>query len=256
MLAGVLALVYFVLPDGTGAESIRVIAPAIGVGAVLMGIATYQPERTLPWAFLAIALGCLAASSAVWSTLYFASHETFPSIADAFHLLSRGPARRHRSVLGHDTAAEDALSGIETTIVSVAVGVGVWLIVIEPFLGDHGVATGDQVWAASIPLLDAVALADRLRTAMQVRFRVPLRRPRRGRSRRASSPPTSPAARRNCATPFGPGGLFAALSVAAPLVLASSALDPTMALTHLPDDDRRRSGSVGWCGSAWPRSRP
>ena len=79
VLAGVLALVYLVLPGGTGAESIRVIAAAVAAGAVLMGIAIYQPERTLPWTILAIALGCLAASSAVSSALYQAPHETFPT---------------------------------------------------------------------------------------------------------------------------------------------------------------------------------
>ena len=79
VLAGALALVYFLLPVGTGAEAIRVFAPAVGVGAVLMGIAAFQPPRTLPWALLAIALGCLAASNMVWSTLYFDSRETFPS---------------------------------------------------------------------------------------------------------------------------------------------------------------------------------
>ena len=73
VLAGVFALVYLMMPEGMGAEWVRVIAPAVGVGAILVGIATYQPERTLPWATLAIALGCLAASCAVASTLYFSS---------------------------------------------------------------------------------------------------------------------------------------------------------------------------------------
>src|SRR5918994_2347285 len=86
VLAGVLALVYFALPPGSGAESIRVVAPAIGVGAVLMGIATYQPPRTLPWALVAIALSCLAASNMVWSTLYFAGDDTLPSFADVFQV--------------------------------------------------------------------------------------------------------------------------------------------------------------------------
>ena len=247
VLAGALALVYFLLPEGTGAESIRVIAPAIGVGAVLMGIATYQPPRTLPWALLAIALGCLAASNVVWSTLYFASNETFPSIADAFHLAAAILLVGAAASLGRDTAAEDALSGIETLIVSVAVGVGVWLIVIEPFLNDRAVPLGDRIWAVAIPLLDAFALAIAIRTATQVRFQYPsavLVAVGLGLQLAADVTRSVQELRDS----FGPGGFPAALSVAAPLVLAASALDPTMTLTHSPDGERE---SVGFGRVVW-----
>ena len=247
VLAGVLALVYLALPAGTGAEAIRVIAPAIGVGAVLTGVATYQPERTLPWAALAIALGCLAAGSVVWSTLYFSSRETFPSIADPFHLVAAALLVVTATLLGHDTAAEDSLSGIETTIVSIAVGVGVWLIVIEPFLSDRDVALGDRVWAASIPLLDALALAIALRTVVQVRFRYPSAILLAvGLALQLAADVTRSV--QELRDTYGPGGVFAALSVAAPLLLASAALDPTMALTHLPDDE---PDSVGFGRVIW-----
>ncbi len=247
LLAGVLALVYLVLPAGTGAEAIRVIAPAIGVGAVLTGVATYQPERTLPWAALAIALGCLAAASVVWSTLYFSSHQTFPSTADLFYVVAAALLVVTATLLGHDSAAEDSLSGIETTIVSIAVGVGVWLIVIEPFLNDREVALGDRVWAASIPLLDALALAIALRTVVQVRFRYPSAiLLAAGLALQLGADVTRSV--QELRDSFGPGGLSAALSVAAPLLLASAALDPTMALTHLPDDE---PDSVGFGRVIW-----
>ncbi len=247
VLAGVLALVYFVLPGGTGAEAIRVVAPAIGVGAVLMGVASYQPERTLPWACMAIALGCLAAGSVVWSTLYFAGRETFPSIADPFHLAAAALLVATATMLGHDTAAEDALSGIETAIVGIAVGVGVWLIVIEPFLNDRDFPLGDRVWAASVPLLDALALAIAIRTAVQVRFRYPsaiLLAVGLGVQLMADVT-RSVAELRDT---FTPGSAVAALSVAAPLMLAAAALDPTMAKTHLPEDE---PDSVGFGRVVW-----
>ena len=107
MLAGVLALVYLVVPAGPGAESLRVIAPAIGVAAILFGVATYQPERTLPWATLAIALGLLAASTAVASTLYFSAARTFPSVADPFRLVAAGLFVATAMVLGHDTGCRE-----------------------------------------------------------------------------------------------------------------------------------------------------
>ena len=247
VLAGALALVYLVLPDGTGAEWIRVIAPAIGVGAVLIGIATFQPERTLPWATLAIALGCLAASNAVASAFYFTSRETFSPVADPFRLIAAGLLVATATMLGHGTTAKDERSGIEATIVSIAVGVGVWLIVIEPFLGDSDVATVDHVWAASIPLLEAVALAIALRTALQVRFRYPstilfvI-----GLAFQLGSDVARSA--QELRDTFGSGGAFDALSIAAPLVLASAALDPTMALMHRPDEAPE---AVGFARVVW-----
>ena len=246
VLAGALALVYFVLPDGTGAEWIRVIAPAIGVGAVLIGIATYQPERTLPWALLAIALGCLAAQQcgvvdvvlrvatkrsrrsptpSAWSrpillvaTATMLGHDTDRQGRAQWHRDDdREHRRRRRRVVDRDRAVPRA------TVTS--------------RLGDH-------VWAASIPLLEAVALAIAHPHCDAGAVPVPLGDAGRGRTRRCSSLPTSRAARRNCATRSARAGCSTALSVAAPLVLAASALDPTMALTHRPTRSRRRSDSA------------
>ena len=183
----------------------------------------------------------------MWSTLYFTSNETFPSIADVFHLAAAILLVAATALLGHDTAEEDSLSGIETMIVSVAVGVGVWLIVIEPFLNDRNLPLGDRIWAVSVPLVDALALAIAIRTVIQVRFQYPsavLVAVGLGVQLTADVTRSVQELRDS----FGPGGLAAALSVAAPLVLASSALDPTMALTHSPADDRE---SVGFGRVVW-----
>ena len=137
-------------------------------------------------------------------------------------------------------------------IVSVAVGVGVWLIVIEPFLNDRHLPLGDRVWAVGIPLLLSFALAIAIRTAIQVRFQYPsavLVAIGIGLLLAADVARSVQELRGS----FEPGGLTAALSVAAPLVLAASALDPTMALTHSPDEDRETSDSAESSGSASPR---
>ena len=153
------------------------------------------------------------------SAFYFTSRETFSPVADPFRLIAAGLLVATATMLGHGTTAKDERSGIEATIVSIAVGVGVWLIVIEPFLGDSDVATVDHVWAASIPLLEAVALAIALRTALQVRFRYPstilfvI-----GLAFQLGSDVARSA--QELRDTFGSGGVFDALSIAAPLVLA------------------------------------
>ena len=86
VLAAVLATVYLVLPASTSADAIRVVAPAIGVGAILTGVAAHQPRRTLPWALVAVALALLAAANVLWSTLYWRGDDTFPSIAEGLYL--------------------------------------------------------------------------------------------------------------------------------------------------------------------------
>ncbi len=235
------AVVYIVLPTGATWESIRVLAPVSAVAAVLAGIATHQPVRTLPWALMAIALACIGAANAVWAALFFASRDTFPAVPEVFHLGAAVLLVAVAALLGHDTAAEDSLSGIETIIVSVAVGVGVWLVVIEPFLSDRAVPIVDRVWAAAIPLFGAIALAIALRTAVQVRFEFPSARLLAiglGVNLLADLTRSVQELRGS----FVPGGVPAALSVVAVLTLAAAALDPTMAVTHRPQGETEQIG--------------
>jgi diguanylate cyclase (GGDEF)-like protein/PAS domain S-box-containing protein len=228
-LAAVLTAVYFVLPASTNAEALRVVAPAIAAAAVLIGIASFQPRQTLPWALLAISLAGLAASNLIWSTLYFRQNETFPSMADAFHLMAAATLVVAMGLLGREASADDdSLGSIETAIISIAVGLGVWLAVVEPYLADGGLPFGDRVWAVMVPMLEALALAVALRTTIQTRLRVPA--PLLLASGIAlllvADVLRSLAELRD---DFGPGGVVAALAIPAPLIIAAAALDPTMA---------------------------
>ena len=92
----------------------------------------------------------------------------------------------------------------------------------------------DRIWAVAIPLLDALALAiaierrSRCASSTPSAVLVAVRpRPAAGRRRHAQRPGAPRLVRARWVSP-------AALSVAAPLVLAAAALDPTMALTHSP----------------------
>jgi diguanylate cyclase (GGDEF)-like protein/PAS domain S-box-containing protein len=228
--AAALTMVYFALPAGGLAETIRVATPTFGAGAVLFGIAVHRPRRVLAWGLVASALGLLAIGQLIWAWLYFGGSETFPSVVDALHLTSAVVLVVALVMLGRDSSPHgDSLGPIETAIVSIAIGLGVWLAVVEPYLADRGLEFGDRMWAVLIPMVDALALAIAFRTAAQSRFRVPAT------ALLAmgvglflvSDVARSIAELRGS---MGAGGLVAALSIAPPLIVGAAALDATM--TH------------------------
>jgi len=232
-LAAVLATVYVVLPASTSADAIRVVAPAIGVGAILTGIAAHQPSRTLSWAMIAVALAFQAAAYVLWSTLYWRGDDAFPTVAEGLQLAAAMLIAIAVGLLSRGSFTEDDTFGsFETVIVAIAFGVGVWLIVIEPYIGDDGLALADKVWAAAIPLVEVVALALALRWASRTGF-----------TRAApilfalgllillAADLTRVAL--ELRGEFAPGGAAAALAIVPGLVIASAALDKSMA----PDPD-------------------
>ena len=235
-VAAAFTAVYLVLPANAAAEAIRVVSPAIGVGAIWVGIAAHQPRRVLAWVLMAVSLGLLAVSQLVWARLFFGGSETFPSASDAFHLISAILLVVALGMLGQDSSPdEDSLGPIETAIVGIAVGLGVWLAVVEPYLADRGLAFGDRVWAVLVPLINALALAIAFRTAAQNRFRVPattllaigvglllLSDVARGIAELRGS--------------LGAGGFIAALAIAPPMIIGAAALDPTMTHRNRPQE--------------------
>ena len=75
-LAIALTIAYFVLPESAVAEAIRVVAPAIGAGAVMVGVSTFGPARAWGWRLLAASL--------LLEALYAWSWWRIPGDADTF----------------------------------------------------------------------------------------------------------------------------------------------------------------------------
>jgi diguanylate cyclase (GGDEF)-like protein/PAS domain S-box-containing protein len=226
-LAAVLTAVYLLAPSSGAAEAIRVVSPAVAVGAILLGVARFQPTRKRPWALIALSMGLLAGANVVWATLFFRGDDTFPSASDAIHLLSAVALVVGLSILSRDSGAGDGLGGIEVAIVGIAVGLGVWLAVVEPYLSDGDLAVGDRIWAMLVPMLGALAVAMASRMAIQSQFR--------------SAAPTLMMigvallviadvlrAVEELRDNYGAGGFVAALVIPASLFIGAAALDPTM----------------------------
>jgi hypothetical protein len=123
---------------------------------------------------------------------------------------------------------DDAFGPIETAIVAIAAGTGVWLLVIEPYVGARELPFGDKVWATAIPLAGAFAVALSFRMTTQHRFSAPspilvalgLTVVVIGDTLRSIS---------ELRGTFGPGGVIASLTIVGPMVMAAGALEPTMA---------------------------
>ena len=72
-----------------------------------------------------------------------------------------------------EATTEDGLGTIEIAIVGIAVGLGVWLAVVEPYLADGQIGVADRAWAVVVPMVGAVSLAMAIRMAIQSQFQTP-----------------------------------------------------------------------------------
>ncbi len=249
-LAAVLTVAYFVVPSSTTAEALRVVAPAIAVGAIVVGVAGFQPPRKRPWVLIALSMGLLVGANLVWAVLFFRGDDTFPSASDALHLVSALALVGGLSIVSRDPEAErDGLGGIEVAVVGIAVGLGVWLAVVEPYLSDEELAVGERIWAVLVPMLGAVSVAMASRMAIKSQFR--------------SAAPTlmmtgvvllvvADVLRtvEELRVDYSAGGFVAALIIPASLFIGAAALDPTMAQMNRSVDAGPVFGRVIWLSVA------
>lgn len=234
VVAATSAVIYFIVPASKGLESIRVVAPVVAGGAVLFGIASHRPQRSVPWALIAVALGMLAGAHVVWAALFYGDLSTFPALSDGFHaafwaLMLLGVVIQIRETLPE----HDAFGGFEVGIVTLAVGVGIWLVVVEPYLSNSVDDLTSTVWAGAVPFIGGLAFAASVRLAANSSFRV-------------YSPVAlmfgvgiqliADIARSTLELRgrFEAGGFVAALGVLTPLIIASAALDASMAPRNRP----------------------
>ncbi|MFN3254608.1 MAG: putative bifunctional diguanylate cyclase/phosphodiesterase [Ilumatobacter sp.] len=245
VLGIVLVVAYLLAEPSSAAESIRVAAPAIGFIAVIAGIARHHPPRVVPWAMVAVSLGLLVAAHLVWSMVYFGdAASTFPSVSDGLHIASIAVLAGALVLLSRGTAPDhDAFGSFEFAIVGIAVGVGIWLVVVEPYLGDDDLGLSQTIWAGVAPVLGAVAFAAAFRLLAHAGFRhVPLVALVVG----IGVQTTSDALRGvlELRNEFSAGSGVAALGVVAPLVVGWAAMRLCRS-THVSDDDQAMALSVG-----------
>jgi hypothetical protein len=202
---------------------------------LVVGVANNTPRRTLGWVLIGAFVCTEFLANAVWYSLYQEGRATFPSVADLIQVVGALPLLVGVIVVVSDSViADEAFGRLEVAVVGVAVALGVWLSIIEPFITANELPFGKRAWAAAIPLLGAVSVAVAIRAAAQTRFRssssmllvVGLVTLLVGQVLRSGM---------ELRGTLSPGGWTAALAIAPPLLFGAAALDPSMAEISLVD---------------------
>ena len=237
VVAAVLTAAYCAAPAGGVADSIRAAAPLVAAGAILVGLSRHHPRRSGSWMLLTIASIAAACGHVVWSVLSERNSETFPSLADGFYALFWVMALA--AIVMQVRAAlpeSDTLGGLEVGVVAIAVGVGIWLVVVEPYLSNSEFGFAPTLWAGIVPFVGALAFAASVRLATTVGFRafapvslmVGLGTVLAGDIMRGAL---------ELRDDFGSGSAVGAAAIIGPLVIAAAALHPSVA--EAPDEGNR-----------------
>jgi diguanylate cyclase (GGDEF)-like protein/PAS domain S-box-containing protein len=167
-LAGgvLLAVAYFLLPDGPGLIVWDVLALSMPV-AILVGVHRFRPDRRLPWLFLAAGLGAFVVGDFVWSLPIasvlgpsdLAYEVGYPLIAIGCLLLAR--VGKRTSVL----AMTDSLIG------AVGLAVILWVVVLGKGVGAG--PTFASIVSVSYPVFDILIVTLLARLALAHRSREP-----------------------------------------------------------------------------------
>jgi diguanylate cyclase (GGDEF)-like protein/PAS domain S-box-containing protein len=187
------------------------------------------PRRRLGWGLVGGALFAQFVATAVWHGLHVGGTAEFPSIADVLIVIALLLLTIGVGIVAIDsTRAGEDIGWFELAVVGIAVCLGVWLAVVEPFIVNDNLPIGEGAFSTAVLLLLGAVFAIALRTAAELTFR--------------SASPNLLAAGigamlvaaggRTIATirdEFTPGSPVAALGILPPVLVGVAALDRSMA---------------------------
>lgn len=148
--------VYYLLPNGLPRDSLYVAFGLASVVAIEAGVRINRPTRTRPWRL--IGLGTLLWSSgdalgAWWAAAR--SDTTSPTPADPVYLLGYGAIAAGLVLLIRDRGVrKDRAAFLDSTIVTVALGLLGWVLLARPTLDGYADAPLAATVAATYPLVD------------------------------------------------------------------------------------------------------
>lgn len=239
-------VVYLVLPPSQPVELIRVASPLVPLILIARGLMERRKISITPWVFLMLSMASVAAAHVTDLGHLFDDSDHVPSWSDAFHLAAAISMLVAISVRVQETrSSRDEFGMLEAAIVAIGVVVGIWLVLVEPFIagGEHGVT--ETIIASLVSVVGALSFAVAFRYAAHSAFRNTARLLllaaigmqtvidafRAGLERQGE---------------FSPGGLVAGLCIIPPLVIAAGSLHPSAE----PGDTGRRSGLALMFGPA------
>ena len=230
LIAVAAAAASLLAPTNSLPNALRVGAPLVSAGLVLFGAIRNRSDRIVAWLLMSGSLLALSGAHLIELAVDSPGRALGPSFADVVHLLSWAGMFLAATMLTRTGRNERSSFGMfEVVIVTIAAGVGVWLLVIEPSLAAGEVSASTIVWAGSIPLLGGLAFAAAVRMAANAAFQsFPLVAIMSGFGLQL----LADVARTNSEMTgqFDSGSLLAALGVLGVLVVGIAAFDPQIAL--------------------------
>ena len=159
-IASVAMAAYFVVPDATlRAVLISAVSLAAPV-AVAAGIWRYRPAAARHWLVIAFGLLFNGIGTAIdWLSWIVAEGVGIPSIADVFYLIGYVLTFLGLFLLVHRHHGHGArTASIDSAIISTAVGIAVWVFVVQPVAHDGGLDPLAFAVTAAYPILDVATL--------------------------------------------------------------------------------------------------
>jgi signal transduction histidine kinase len=127
---------------------------------IVLAVRWYRPSAALAWLLIAAGIALWAIGDLIWGAYTMLDRDPFPSVADAFYLLgypcmAAGLAVMTRRRLGET----DRGALLDAVILTTAVGLLVWVYLIEPLRADAGQSRFETMISIAYPLGDLLLLA-------------------------------------------------------------------------------------------------
>lgn len=172
-------VVYYLLPSGALDDTIWY--PLFGFAAaasIVAGIAWHRPASPAPWLLFAASQLAFAIGDVLFGIYVHVLHDnSFPSPADGFYLAGYPLlAGGLWLLLRQRTTRRDWTSLLDAAILTVALGIAGWVLLMAPYVRDQTLSTTETIFSILYPLGDILlaAVAVRLlldgseRTAFEV----------------------------------------------------------------------------------------
>jgi signal transduction histidine kinase len=134
---------------------------------IVVAVRWYRPAAPLAWVLIAAGIALWAIGDLTWGVYTMLDRDPFPSAADAFYLpgypfLAFGLAILLRRRLGEN----DRGAFLDALILTSAVGLLVWVYLVEPIRADAGLSRFETTIAIAYPFGDLLLLAVAARLAL------------------------------------------------------------------------------------------
>jgi diguanylate cyclase (GGDEF)-like protein len=159
-VGGAASLVNIVLPSGMGRDALYSVIGLSAVLATYVGIRVHAPIRRAPWYWMLSGLALWVAGDTLWSWYENVLHiDPFPSLADVLYLAGYPLTAVGVVLLIRARRSGDDWGGvIDSTIVTVGLGLLCWVFLMRPTVLDTTDPLLDRLIGLGYPLFDVLLL--------------------------------------------------------------------------------------------------